>query len=95
MKNKLFYILVILMLSSIGLSAKADVLVDLNACQVVHIADMGGGGYMKGLECPNETDYWLVYFVQWMYGYPCAPYATTPYYRVEGTCDNFVVYRVE
>jgi len=95
MKNKLFFILVILMLGSTGLSAKADVLIDTSNCQVIFVSTMMGGGYINALVCPDEADYWITYFVRWMYGYECAPHPTTPYYRVEGTCENYVVYRVE
>lgn len=95
MKSKLFYALFFVLLSATGISAKADVVVNLNGCDVIYLGGITPGGFMKGLMCPHEADHYIVYFIKFNYTSYCFPTPATPSYRVEGTCDDYVVYRID
>lgn len=94
MKTKLISAVIFLFLASFGLTAKAEVEIDVSTCNTVFLAHMPFGGHAYGLFCPSEGPNYIGIFMTMNNWSPCYFSQATMDYRTNGSCDNPRIWRL-
>jgi hypothetical protein len=93
MKAKILYVMITLLLSTVGLTAKADVLLDPNTCSITSMGDLPHRGWIKAISCQGESTMWVAVLLKWDEWSPCFVSASNNNYRVAGTCEQYSIWR--
>src|SRR5690606_39640981 len=94
MKAKLISAVIFLFLASFGLTAKAEVEIDVSTCNTVFLAHMPFGGHAYGLFCPSEGPNYIGGVMTMNNWSPCDFSLGPRDERANESCDSLRMWRV-